>query len=479
MPAIAHFAKASFSRLPNREGVTIEITEMTPITILFGKNGAGKSILLRAMRQLHPEGTHYIVPERTGTLRYSPDNLQTQQDAVGRHGQSNANSNTAYRDHVVTRIAAYFQARGATREGKLPGRIEDVEELVEMLIPDFTIQLSTGSTPFNLQRQGRTERITTVEALSSGEAQLLTLGIDVVTVAEMWTLANCSIRVLLVDEPDAHIHPDLQVRFADFIVKVAEKYSLQVVIATHSTTMLSAVGQFAKDACGIVYLSAQKERFECRRFTTELKELSAVLGGHALMGPLFGFPLLLVEGDDDYRVWSQVPRHGKTNFSVLPCHGEEIKKYQASLERIFQSLRQPGMAPAGYALLDGDKPQPQHSDRQPQSHVPYIQLTCHETENLYITDEVLALIGTNWEDASRKIVTESHRFGNKQGFLSSAVSWDRKNQDIKHVIEEISRVIDPKAVHWTARLGITLGRSKPSGMLAEFLGEGVVSALWP
>ena len=61
-------------------------------------------------------------------------------------------------------------------------------------------------------------------------------------------------------------------------------------------------------------------------FDNYLKKLSSVLGGHALVGPLFGAPLLLVEGDDDHRIWSHVPRQPehKEIFAVLPCDGDEI-----------------------------------------------------------------------------------------------------------------------------------------------------------
>ncbi len=142
-------------------------------------------------------------------------------------------------------------------------------------------------------------------------------------------------------------------------LSVAQKFKLQVAIATHSTTLLAAVGQFAGNDAGVIYLDRTKTQFVTLAFTASLKEIAACLGGHALMGPLFGVPLLLVEGDDDYRIFSQVPRHHVTNFAVIPSNGEEIKKYQKSLERVLGSLREANQQPAGYALLDGDKPLPE------------------------------------------------------------------------------------------------------------------------
>src|SRR5687767_2265394 len=112
------------------------------------------------------------------------------------------------------------------------------------------------------------------------------------------------------------MHPDLQARFADFLVQVSHRFKLQTVVATHSTTLLAAIGQFADADAAVVYLDRTKSTFIGQAFTSEMKELAACLGGHALMGPLFGVPILLVEGDDDYRIWSQVPRHHITSFAV-------------------------------------------------------------------------------------------------------------------------------------------------------------------
>jgi len=360
-------------------------------------------------------------------------------DAEGRKNNSARNYSGNYRETIIARIQTYFQTRGATREGVLPGRLEDLEQLLTVLFPDFVLALMTGNPPFSLTRASTGEGINNVDALSSGEAQLLTIGLDIVTISAIWSLQENDRRLLLIDEPDAHIHPDLQVRFADFVVQVADKYDLQVVVATHSTTLLSALGQFAGARCGVVYLDRAKNEFASQNITKELKEIAACLGGHALMGPLFGFPILLVEGDDDYRIWSQVPRHHVTNFAVLPSNGDEIYEFQKSLERVFQSLREPGQRSAGYALIDGDKSLPEDSPTSPQKHVKFIRLCCHEAENLYLTDEVLRLMGTNWDAAIGAIVASSSNHGSKAEKLAQAGSWDRQQY-----------VVDPES--WTGRI---------------------------
>jgi predicted ATPase len=459
-------------------GGTWTIRRLRPMTVLFGKNGSGKSLLLRSWRSRGAEEHHYVVPERTGDFGFNINYLPGELNATERLNQSQRNFAPEYRQRTFARVQAYYNARGATRSGQLTGPPPDeLEALIAILFPDFRVELNDQFPPYKIIRAAGEAEINSAEQLSSGEAQFLGLGVDIVTMGALWELRGTTKRTLLVDEPDAHIHPDLQVRFADFLLHVARRFEMQVAVATHSTTLLSALGQFAKDDAGVVYMERGKAELEAQPFSDVLKEISAILGGHALMGPLFDVPLLLVEGDDDYRVWSQVPRHHITSFAVIPCEGELIQKYQRSLEKVFSSLREAAVEPAGYALLDGDKPLPAPGS-PPQDHVQFIQLACHETENLYLTDEVLGLFGKTWEEAREEIKLAAAQFGAKESALVAAANADRRHGDVKEVITEIAKILDPKHLRWTTRVGVGLGRAKPTGSLAEFLGEPVVSALW-
>jgi len=196
------------------------------------------------------------------------------------------------------------------------------------------------------------------------------------------------------------------------------------------------------------------------------------------MGPLFGAPILLVEGEDDYRIWSQVPRHHVINLAVLPCNGEKIKKYQKALETVLSALCDKQETPHGYALLDGDKNLPEPNPDNPQDYIKFLQLNCHEAENLYLTDEALADLGTEWEAAKAKVHDEAPNFGQKEQQLREAPNWDRQNADLKEVIDQVAQILDPKNVPWTVRVGHRIGRERPTGQLADFLGPDVISALW-
>ncbi|QGN54626.1 hypothetical protein [Novosphingobium sp. Gsoil 351] len=228
----------------------------------------------------------------------------------------------------------------------------------------------------------------------------------------------------------------------------------------------------------MLYLDRVGTFFAAQPFDDILKELASCLGGHALMGPLFGVPMVLVEGDDDYRIWSQVPRHHQVSFSVLPSGGQQILAHQRALERVMTALREPGQPKSGYALVDGDKGKPSESPATPQQHIAFIQLNCHESENLFLADEVLASLGNvTWDHAQAKIDAEAANYGAKESLLREVVGCDRRTHDLKPVIEQLSLILDPKRVHWTVRVAAVIGKARPTGQIGDFLGE-VVNALW-
>ena len=164
--------------------------------------------------------------------------------------------------------------------------------------------------------------------------------------------------MVLIDEPDTHIHPDLQQRFAKFLIDLYQTHKFQMLISTHSTSFLAAIGQFGVDKTSVIYLTDDDEQTAIP-YDKYLRTISTCLGGHVLMGPLFGFPILLVEGDDDQRIWSEVPRSGKVKIAVISCNGSEIHQHQEALEKLSSSLLNKSTEPAGYALLDGDVRKPQ------------------------------------------------------------------------------------------------------------------------
>lgn len=454
-------------------GGTWTLENLNEITVIFGKNGTGKSMLLRKLRDTNNASFHYASPERAGEISYNAGFVQEEQSGDSRANKRNRNLAPTYREEVIARIQAYLSKRGNQRTRKIRVEPSLIEDELQILMPDFKFKIKDGNPPYSLTRILTDQPVSSVNDLSSGESEVLTLALDLLLICALWKLDRQKKTVLLVDEPDTHLHPDLQQHLAKFLVKVAADYKVQILVSTHSTTLLSALGYHGKDKTSVIYLNNVQEAQKATKFNGVLQQLATCLGGHALMGPLFNAPLVLVEGDDDYRVWSQVPRHGKINLSVIPCNGDEINNYQKTLETIFASLLGATSSPSGYLIKDSDK-----SCSDVGQHIKCLLLACHEVENLYLTDEVLQSMGTTWEQARTEIKNQSNNFGNKAEHLQQVDSWDRKTIDLKSVINEISVILDAKKVPWTMRIGKCIGAGKPQGQLAEFLGDGIVGALW-
>ena len=474
-----HYLKVQVPR-PDYAGGPDEwiLNNLTQFTILFGKNGSGKSILLRSWRDLDTENFHYISPERAGQMVFQANLMEEMQTGKQRRDQTQHNQFPNYRQSVLARIGSYLSARGAIDDPVDMVKPSKIAARLSELLPDFTIKIM-GQSPFSeLIRESTGKIVENVNQLSSGEAQILSLGIDILTTVATWHAEGREKNLLLIDEPDAHIHPDLQVRFAEFVARLARDYSIQIIIATHSTTTLSAIGRMAPDNTSIVYMEFAKSEFSAKIFSKALRSLTACLGGHLLMGQLMGSPMLLVEGDDDAQIWTQVPRHHVVDFAVLPCGGDEIKEYQKILEQIFFSLLEPTESLAGFAILDGDKMLPVANEHNTQNFIRFLKLNCLEAENLYLTDEVLAALDLSWGQAKDLIKYYASDYGQKEPLLVSVDDWNRKNYDIKKVINEIAKILDDKNVPWTVRIGKIIGAKRPIGQLAEFLGNDLINTLW-
>lgn len=447
------------------------------INVILGINGSGKSILLRALRDLSPENSHYIVPERTGEIQFDSGLLSETDSSRGRKRLSELNYFINYRQAAITRIQAYYTIRGSKKVTEIQHDPEDLMKFTSILLPDFTVGLTTNNPYYELKRIKDNNPVRSVNELSSGESQLLTLGLDILTIVGIWQLEDNGNRRLLIDEPDAHIHPDLQIKFADFLNTISIKYNVTVIVATHSTSLLTALGQFGKDDLSIFYLRPDHNELRGKKYNSICKEVASFLGGHLIMGHLFAAPILLVEGDDDYRIWVHVARSGTVDICVLPCNGDEIKKYRRTLESLLSALTD-NTELRGVALLDGDKSTPQPAQKSSLNPVPFVQLNCHESENLYLTDNLLSELNHDWATAVKKIQDESANYGNKHCELSRINEIDRRNGDLKNIINEIADILDDKKLHWTVRVGKYLGKNKPTGMLRDFLGNELISFLW-
>ncbi len=455
--------------------------------MFLGRNGSGKSRLLRSWYNQSSQSrqVHLVQPERSGEftqdnelakqLVHSPSRVDTQPASLGQG--VNTNRGVEYRRIALTRVMSV--ARKRILDG-ISDPVTDLRRLAEYLEQtlvgfNFTFNVLGDNVTIEAQDQS----LPGGYVRSSGEDEVISLLIDLWTVGALWHMENMAVRVVLLDEPDLHLHPDLQIRLAQIIVQIADQFDLQLAIATHSLTLTSALGDCASTDTAIAFVTgAKSDAIQAKPFDKTYAGLAGILGGQALLYPLAGAPLLLVEGSDDFLIWSQVSRNRRKPWAIVPCNGDEIKVTQRALEAMFASLRSEGAGPVGYALLDGDKPLPGQRENN-QRHILYLRLACRESENLFLTDEVLAQMGLTWETAVQQFIAAADANLDIHSALNESPSWDRKQVDLKNLIKRLARILDSRDRPWYITVGQCLRDDRPSGQMAEFLGDPVLDAFWP
>ena len=159
--------------------------------------------------------------------------------------------------------------------------------------------------------------------------------------------------MILLDEPDAHQHAALQIQTYQRIVEIARQRHAQVLIATHSETILNAT-----DPSHVMGFAGGSPRLVATRTNRDrLREaLKRITTTELLRGREAGV-VLYTEGKGDQMIlaaWARVLGHRASRFFRQPfvvwLHGRslgEAKSHYFALQAVIPNLR-------AVFLLDGD-----------------------------------------------------------------------------------------------------------------------------
>jgi len=118
------------------------------------------------------------------------------------------------------------------QQGKLEGVIKKIKSVIPGQVvrsgPKYSLQLPNCSEPINFKN--------------------LSSGIKAFMVLKMLIEANIIKRrdVLILDEPEIHLHPTWQLIYAELIVLLQKEFDLSVVITTHSHFFLNAIETYCR-----------------------------------------------------------------------------------------------------------------------------------------------------------------------------------------------------------------------------------------
>jgi len=212
--------------------------------------------------------------------------------------------------------------------------------------------------------------------------------------------------------------------------------------------------------------------------TEAYRNILPIFGAHPLSNVFNAAPILLVEGEDDDRLWQQAIRSSKGRIKVFPCPVEgisELTEYEADANEIIASVYDDAV---GYSIRDRDT-DPEHIDDL--GNVVRMRLSCRAAENLMLADETLAMIGTNWDTTKVRLaewleLNSAHiYFADVLAF--SAEGFDRKNADLKTIRNIIVGLLTNKP--WEVLVGQAIAKitAEPSaaanGSLRDYLGSKI------
>ncbi|MEO5777510.1 MAG: AAA family ATPase, partial [Sediminibacterium sp.] len=389
--------------LLNKGGYNLR--NLSKINIILGKNGCGKSTALKAV-EVSLTGAagcyvKYLSPERGGHLTNDP-NLDHSLTVNGPQWSSEQLRKNQYQQFKQQSVFQYKKLENVILKEieKIPDLRNNhnytFDTLVEKINSLLTnIEIKRTDTDFEIFKKGTTDKISS-EAISSGESELISLAIECLFFDKKSPAGQTN--VLLIDEPDVHLHPDLQVRFAKFIKALTTAGNFTVILATHSTAFLGALSEY-QDA-RFAFMQASQTDFDFKEIDDTYSRILPIFGAHPLSNLFNESPILLLEGEDDVRIWQQAIRTSINRLKLYPCSVDTIDNLNTYENEVASMLVSVYDDAKGYSLRDRDEDAGEINDMPP---VTRFRLSCRNAENLILTDEVLINLNTTWQEMEQRL----------------------------------------------------------------------------
>ncbi len=419
-------------------------------TVLLGKNGAGKSTLLRSIDSKGELNTRYITPERGGELKYEPSidqSMATSEGWLDKTRRKNRFESFRQQSAAQFRNLEIFYLRelekDLSKRSDPNSTFDSIIDRINRLLP--AIKLIRSDRGFSLASHDG--QPISESSISSGESEFIAQAIEVL----VFSRQNKQGKILLLDEPDVHLHPDLQHKFAKFIEEAANEYKMKVVVATHSTAFVAG---FSPDAdLQIVPVSVREQsKFEAFSRSEISDQLLPIFGAHPLSNVFNESPIVLVEGEDDRRIIEQAVRSSQGRVRMSPCpvgSVDELGQWEIWLEKMLPAIYD---NPVAFSLrdLDGAADCSINDLRI----VKRARLNCYAMENLLLCDESLAIANSSSDQLLSGLQTWLEKFPLHPAIGALRGLIDRfddrrilKIKDARNVVLALIGITKPWEVH--------------------------------
>jgi predicted ATPase len=471
--------------LTNKNGYTFN--ELSKINALLGKNGCGKSTALKKVQQVLENdqefgNTKYITPERGGALKYDPNiEINASSNPKWLSSMLRKNQFNQFKQQTILqfRKLELLSLREIEQNPDLRNdhgyTFQSIVDSINTLLDN--IEIRREASDFKIYNKADNSVIEP-DAISSGESELISLGIECLVFAKEST--DGKENILFLDEPDAHLHPDLQVRLALFLKDLVETNSFRVILATHSTCFLAAFDSYPY--LSIDFITKGQTTINFKNVSETYRKILPIFGAHPLSNLFNEAPIFLVEGEDDERIWQQAIRTSQGKLKIYPCAVDTIdnlNEYEIKVTEIINSIYDSAKA---YSLRDRDEGTEEINDIPP---VIRMKLSCRAAENLLLADEVLDSLGVNWETLKSRIEnwliksSKHSHFDVMQSFKNSG--YDRKNYNLKKIRNDLMGIFE-SSKPWEVVVGqaiaiIKYSENAQENSLQDYLGKKLVAVI--
>ncbi|MCW6536287.1 AAA family ATPase [Sphingomonas lycopersici] len=421
------------------KGQTALLTGLNNISVIVGRNGAGKSRFLRDIESTIGQAAEfhirYVSPERAGSFKRDGNvmtNMSNDANWIRNTRSKNqvndfkSTSAMLFRD-AETNYLRRLEEDPSIRDDHSRTFRNDRLSKINRLLTNISLEKSLSDYEF---RSLVDDAVISPDQISSGESEAVALAAEILYFFD--TLDAKKMNVLLLDEPDVHLHPDLQARLGKLIIGMLDEFADQidrvaVCISTHSTPLISSLAD--SDYVSIGTKSFGVETVELKPASTELRK-AAPFFGHPLSLALSQDAPLILEGEDDERVWQQAARTSQGRIRIFPVLAGSVNQ-QGELETFcgdFLSTLYDD--PVGFSLRDGDGVIDEPLEHQ--LPIRRFRLRCYAIENALLTDQCLAVMGKTWKD-----------------FVAAAAQWGRTNATHRDIASVQQLIASPNRLRHT------------------------------
>ena len=271
------------------------------------------------------------------------------------------------------------QMLASYRSGKLvcPDSLKEIKEFFnDFFAPMKLLDVRIDTSPFQYTIE-TPHGLIDLDDMSAGEKEVLN------TYIRFHQLKPRG-AVILFDEADAHLHPDLQRRYLDLLRKIGE--GNQLWLTTHSPEMMIDAGTESLYTVLKQEVSADRNQLKRVTSTEELHEvLSEVMGSRGLVS--FNQRIVFIEGAEssaDREVYERLYPPGVHNVSFVPAGNSATVRKTA--ERVNHLLSASIEFQHYYSIVDGDLDRsvsaPPHNGR-------LFQLPVYHVENFLLDENLI------------------------------------------------------------------------------------------